>query len=85
MPRKHYVPKCKSTYPGNEEKVSVFTSPTNIDESENESEYHQIPYMRCIARFGISHYLAFAWSLGRMQIHANAFSSFMSSFLHLFF
>ena len=34
MPRKHYVPKCKSTYPGNEEKVSVFTSPTNIDESE---------------------------------------------------
>ena len=52
---------------------------------KNEFEYHQIPYMRCIARFGISHYLAFAWSLGRMQIHANAFSSFMSSFLHLFF
>ena len=34
MPRKYYVPKCKSIYPGNEEKVSVFTSPTNIDESE---------------------------------------------------
>ena len=52
---------------------------------KNEFEYHQIPYMRCVARFVISHYLAFAWSLGRMQIHANAFSSFTSSFLHIFF
>ena len=28
----------------------------------------------CVARFGISHYLAFAWSFKRMQMHANAFS-----------
>ena len=29
--------------------------------------------MWCVARFGISHYLAFAWSFERMRMHANAF------------
>ena len=30
--------------------------------------------MWCVARFGISHYLAFAWSFKRMRMRANAFS-----------
>ena len=30
-------------------------------------------HMWCVARFGISHYLAFAWTFERMRMHANAF------------
>ena len=29
--------------------------------------------MWCVERFGISHYLAFAWPFERMRVHANAF------------
>ena len=29
--------------------------------------------MGCVARFGISHYLAFAWSFERMRMHGSAF------------
>ena len=29
--------------------------------------------MWCVARFGISHYLALAWPFKRMRMHANAF------------
>ena len=31
------------------------------------------PHMWCVARSGISHYLAFAWSFERKRMHANAF------------
>ena len=30
-------------------------------------------YLWCVARFDISHYLAFAWLFERMRMHANAF------------
>ena len=29
--------------------------------------------MRCVALFGISHYLTFAWTFEHMRMHANAF------------
>ena len=40
-------------------------------------------YSWCIGRFGISHYLAFAWSLKRMRMHANAFFYLHAVFFRL--
>ena len=53
------------------------------DKETAQGTLEQKAYMSCVARFGISHYLAFAWSFERMQMHANAFFYFYVVFIRL--
>ena len=39
--------------------------------------FHEKCYRWYVAQFGISHFLAFAWLFERIQMHANAFFTFL--------
>ena len=43
----------------------------------------RVLYLWCVARFGISHYFAFAWSFERMRMHANTFFYLHAVFIRL--
>ena len=47
------------------------------------SEFYAVSNMWCVARFGINHYLACAWSFERMRMHVNAFFYLYVVFIRL--